>query len=323
VADTTDHPRLHWALPLGWAEELRPFVGARPAALLLPAAASLALLALAFALERRRDLGLGLLAPHDTRRPRRWLLGSELQFAARAQASGLAVWALGVGAFAAVLGTVAKSVAEALSADLRERLGQFGADLVTVSGVLGLYFLFFVLAIALFCCSQLGTARAEEAEGRLETLYALPVSRVNWLAGRLALAVAGATLLGLVASLAAATAATASGARVSYLRLLGAGLNCLPASLLFLGAGALLVACFPRQGVGVSYALVSLAFAWELVGGLLDAPGWLLGLSPFNQIGLVPAQPFRALPAAGMLAIGVAGMAGALLRFRARDLVGA
>jgi ABC-2 type transport system permease protein len=85
----------------------------------------------------------------------------------------------------------------------------------------------------------------------------------------------------------------------------------------------MLVAALPRLGVGVAYALVSVAFVWELFGALLAAPSWLLGVSPFHQIGLVPAAPFRAGPAVAMLAIGAAGAAAALVRFRSRDLAAA
>src|SRR5581483_12254094 len=108
----------------------------------------------------------------------------------------------------------------------------------------------------------------------------------------------------LVAGLGAAIGATAVGADVSLPRLIEAGLNCLPASLLFLGVVALVVAVAPRAGVGAGYGLISVAFVWELFGSLLGLPGWALGLSPFHQIGLVPAAPFRAAPAVVMLLIG-------------------
>ena len=65
VADTSSAGWLRWATPLGWAEELRPFTGARPAVLILPALATLALLVVAARVERGRDIGQGLLA--DTR----------------------------------------------------------------------------------------------------------------------------------------------------------------------------------------------------------------------------------------------------------------
>ncbi|HEY7031222.1 MAG TPA: hypothetical protein VH482_07850 [Thermomicrobiales bacterium] len=325
VADTAGHQGLHWLTPLGWAEEMRPFADPRPVVLVLPAVTTVALLGLALVLDRRRDVGLALFTSHETReRPRLLLLGSPVSFAVRAESLGLLIWSVGVCGFAFVLGTISKSFTSAnLSQNLTEQLEKFGADVLTPTGVLGLYFLFFVLAISLFCCSQLAAARAEEASGRLETLFALPVGRIGWLAGRLGLAVAGATLLGIGAGLGAALGATAVGADVSFPRLIEAGLNCLPASVLFLGIGALLVAAAPRAGVGVAYALIGLTFVWELVGALLGVPSWLLGLSPFHQIGLVPAAPFRAGPAVVMVAIGVAAALGALAWFRSRDLSGA
>jgi len=196
-------------------------------------------------------------------------------------------------------------------------------QITTASGYIGLTFLFFVLAVSLFCCAQLAAARREEAEGRLETLLALPQGRDRWFAGRLGLAAGGAALLATAAGLGAATGAVAVDARVSVPRLLGAGLNCLPAGLLYLGLAALLFAAVPRLCVGAAYALVSLGFVWELFGSLLGLPSWLLGLSPFHQIGLVPAAPFRAGPAAAMLAIGLGAGAAAVALFRRRDLAGA
>jgi ABC-2 type transport system permease protein len=325
VSDTADLQGLHWAIPLGWVEELRPFAHPRPAVLVLPVLASSALVSLSLAVERRRDLGAAVFAAHDVAAPRPRLLGSPTRLALRSQRVGLAVWILATGGFGLTVGTVSKSVASAgLSANLRERLHRIGSiEVATASGYIGLTFLFFVLAVALFCCGQLAAARDEEADGRLETLFALPQSRVRWLAGRLGLAAAGATSIALAAGLGAALGARAVGADVSVPRLLEAGLNCLPACALFLGVGAVLVAALPRLGVGVAYALVSVAFVWELFGALLGAPSWLLGVSPFHQIALVPAAPFRAGPAAAMLGIGAEAAAAALVRFRSRDLAGA
>jgi ABC-2 type transport system permease protein len=323
IADTTDHQWLHWLMPLGWMEETRAFTGAQPAVLLLPAVTAVALLALALVLQRGRDVGAALFAPRDVAtRPHLRLLRSPTLLALRTDGLSMTVWVVAVGGFAVVLGSLAASIDLSSFGNVRQQVGKFGADIATPSGIIGLYFLFFVLAIALFCCSQLAAARQEEAEGRLETLFALATGRIDWFGGRLTLATAGAALLGIAAGLGAAIGATVSGADVSYLRLLEAGLNCLPASVLFLGLGALLIAAFPRQGVGVAYALVGLAFFWELVGALLDAPDWLLGVSPFHQIGLIPAASFKAVPAVVMLVIGAIAAAAALVRFRTRDLVG-
>ncbi|MFI4983181.1 MAG: polyketide antibiotic transporter, partial [Nevskiales bacterium] len=230
ISDTADLQWLHWALPLGWMEELRPFADPRPAVLLLPLAVMAAFVALAFALNGLRDVGSGLLAANDVQeQPHRRLLASPTLLALRSAQISLAVWTAAVGAFAILVGAISKSVALGISSDLGEQMRKIGGvDLTKPSGYIGLTFLFFVLAVAMFCCSQLAAIREEEAEGRLETLFALPESRTGWLAGRLGLAAAGATMLALAAGFGTALGAIVIGAEVSVPQLIAGGLNCLP-----------------------------------------------------------------------------------------------
>jgi ABC-2 type transport system permease protein len=75
-----------------------------------------------------------------------------------------------------------------------------------------------------------------------------------------------------------------------------------------------------RLDAGIAYALLSAAFVWQLFGSVLGAPTWLLDISPFRHVGLVPAQSFRAGAAAVMVAIGAAGSLAALAVFARRDL---
>ncbi len=324
VADTANLPGLHWAAPLGWIEELRPFASPRPVVLLLPAALTALLLAVSLRLERRRDLGAAVFAARDGGRAHLRLLRSPTLLALRSERISLAVWIAATGGFALVVGTISKSVASGIPADLREKLQQVGqVQIATAPGYIAFAFLFFVLAVSLFCCGQLAAIRGDEAEGRLETLFALPRDRARWFAGGVALAAGGATLIALAAGVGAWLGATAVGAHVPLRGLLEAGLNCLPAGALFLGLAALLFAAVPRFGVGAAYALVSVGFVWELFGSLLSAPSWLLGVSPFHHVGLVPAQPFRLEAALVMIAAGLlAALAGGAI-FRRRDLVSA
>jgi ABC-2 type transport system permease protein len=69
-----------------------------------------------------------------------------------------------------------------------------------------------------------------------------------------------------------------------------------------------------------SYGLVGLAFVWELFGSLLEVPDWLLAVSPFHDVGLVPAEPFGATAAAIMLALAATAALVALWAFQQRDL---
>jgi ABC-2 type transport system permease protein len=323
AADTSSAGWLRWATPLGWAEELRPFVGARPLVLLAPALATVVALVAAERIALRRDIGRGLLAGHDSAPPRLGLLSSPTALALRTLRGGLAGWLVGIAALALLMGVISDSVSSGLSQSLQDQLQKLGTAANTPTGYLGFAFLFFVLALCLFACFQLAAIREDEAEQRLETLFSMPVRRGRWFAQRLGLVVACAAGLALAAGVVAWAGAVSQGADVGLGRMIEAGANCLPATVLFLGLGALALALVPRAGATIAYSLVGIAFLWETVGGLLGAPGWTVGLSPFHHIGLVPAEAFRPQGALVMLAIGAAASLAAAWAFDRRDLLGA
>jgi polyether ionophore transport system permease protein len=316
---------LRWATPLGWAEELRPFAGPQPLVLLLPAATAALLLVAAAALLVRRDIGSGLLRARDSAPPRLRLLGSPVRQALRSERGVLIAWAAGAGGFALLMGVFSDAATpDVLSENVQRQLEKLGSgSVVTPAGWLGFTFIFLILAVSLFCCVQLAAIRDEEAEQQLETLLALPLGRVGWLAGRLLVAAAGAAVVALAAGALAWAGAAAQGADVSLPEMLEAGLNTLPPALLFLALGALAFALAPRASTAIAYALVGLAFLWELFGALLEVPNWLLAVSPFHDVGLVPGEPFAAAAAAIMLAVAASAALIAVWAFRLRDLTGA
>jgi ABC-2 type transport system permease protein len=315
---------LHWATPLGWSEELHAFTGTHAPVLALPLGAAALLLLAAGAIALRRDVGNGLLREREQARPRLRLLSSPSALALREERVSLGGWLFGTGLFALVVGLISTSISRAgISGALQRQLQRLGGVSITQpAGYIGFSFLFFLLAVSLFCASQVAAARHEEAEGRLETLFALPIDRRRWLGGRMALALAAAVVIALAAGALAWLGATIQGADVSLSSMLEAGANCLPIALLFGGLGALAFALAPRAGAGIGYALVAVAFVWQLLSGVLEAPAWLRDLSPFQHVGLVPAQDFKLLPATVMLAIAALAAATAVLVFQRRDLVG-
>jgi ABC-2 type transport system permease protein len=326
VADTSARLGwLRWTTPLGWAEELRAFAGPRPLVLVLPIVSGALLLAVAERIALRRDVGTGLLRAKDEAEPRLRLLGSPTALALRSERGSLAGWVTGIAVFALIIGLLSTTISSAnIPANLREQLHKVGgASITTPAGALGFYFLLFVLTISLFACSQVAAARHEEADQRLETLLAQAVSRRPWLGGRLLLGAAGAAALALTAALLGWVGAAGQHAGVSLPRMLEAGANCLPTALLFLALAALAFALVPRASSGIAYGLVSVAFVWELFGAVLGAPPWLLDLTPFQHVALVPSQPFRTGAALAMLGIAAAAALAALEIFDRRDLTGA
>ena len=326
VGDTsTQAAWLRWATPLGWAEELRPFADPRPLVLLLPLAASTLLIVIAARIGAGRDIGTGVLPARDSAPPRLGLLSSTTAQALRSERGSLMAWAGGVGVFAFILGMVSTSVNSAgISKSIQEEIARVGVgSILTPAGYLSFVFIFFILAVSLFACAQVGAARAEESDEQLETLLALPVGRSRWLGGRLLLAAGGSIMLALAAGLLTWGGAVSQGLDISLWRMLEAGANCVPVALLFLGIAALAYALVPRASAGIAYGLVTVAFLWNLLGSLLGVPKWLVEATPFAHVGLVPAEPFRTGAALIMLAIGVAAAAAAIAVFRRRDLLGA
>lgn len=324
VADTVSGVGwLRWLSPLGWAEEIRPFAGARPWVLVLPLLATAALVLGALRIARERDIGTGLMKPADSRDPRLGLLSSPGAQAVREDLSSLAAWLIAVGWFALIVGVISRSISSAgISASLRAQFAKLGAgSIITPSGYLGFAFLLFVLAVSLFACSQIGAARTEELQGRLETVFALPVGRRRWLVERLVVAVGGILVISLAAGVLAWLGAAIVGVTVSFPRLMLASVNCVTVATLFLGIGAAAYALAPRIGAAIAYAAVTAAFLWQLFGSLLGAPSWLVRLSPFEHIGLVPDATFKPGAGAVMVLIGVACAAVAALCLGRRDIM--
>jgi ABC-2 type transport system permease protein len=326
IADTSSGAGwVRWATPLGWAEEMRPFTGARPVVLLLSAVATVVLVGLAVRLAIRRDIGTGVLATRDRAPARLGLLSSATAQGLREERTSFLIWIGGVAAMACVIGVVSDSVTSlGVTKQLQQTLEKLGAgSALTPKAYIGFSFSFFVLIVCLFCVAQVAVVRHEESDERLETLLALPVSRRGWLTGRLGLAVAGAIAVSLIAGLVAWAGAVSQGVSLSAAAMLGAGANCLPAALLFLGLAVLTYAVVPRASGAIAYGVLVLAYLWELFGALLGAPTWLVHATPFAHVAAVPAVAFRPVAAAVMVAIGAVAAIAGVLWFERRDLLGA
>ena len=72
------------------------------------------------------------------------------------------MWLIGTGAFAFVLGTVSTSISSAgISKSIQREIAKLGSgSILTPTGYLAFVFIFFILAVSLFVCAQIGAARA-------------------------------------------------------------------------------------------------------------------------------------------------------------------
>lgn len=324
IADTTSGAgALRWLTPLGWSELARPFTGAAPLVLLAPLLATGALMIAALALARARDIDRGLLGARERRHARLALLGTTTTHALREERTTLLVWVAGMSAFAFVYGVISKSISGAsIPASLQRALVRLGTGpTLSARAYLAFAFSLAALLLSLLAVAQVGAARREELEGRAAQLLGLPVSRRRWLLGRLGV---GAGALGAVAicsAVAAWAGAALQGESIPFGRMLEAGLNCLPVALLFGALTALAYALAPAASAAIGYGLVAVAFLWQEVGALLGAPHWLVSLTPFAHVALVPVAALKLPAALIMIALSGLAAAAALVGLERRDVV--
>ena len=317
---------VRWLTPLGWVDVLDPYGSANPRVLLPMLLAPVALVAAALLLRARRDQGGAVFAADADRLPRRQLLGSPLAFALRSNLAVLVAWAVALVVFGVVMGALVGTMVDWLTQDAAYQrvFQQMGLDAaVTTLGFLGVMASMFALAIAVQVVWRVGAARSEEESGRAEALLAQPVSRSRWLGGHVALAEAGGLLLTLLSGSAVWLGCVASGLdTVTWWQATASVLNALPVVVLVSGLAVLSFGIAPRLTVAGPVAFIVVGYVLAMVGPALSWPQWVLDLSPFTHLALVPADPWAATSGLVMLALGLLAGTVGLVAFRTRDILG-
>lgn len=316
---------LGWLTPTGWTDQLRAFGENRWWVLAVPLIVALTLAGAAVALREARDSGSGLIAGRRSYRSRSWGLASPLGFAWRTNLGVLLAWGAGVAVAALVVGAMLHTVDDFLASDegfveLLAAMGMAVSDLT--GGFVAMYAAILGLVIAVYSAFRMGAARAEESSTRAEFLLTRPVQRWRWLGGHILCLLASVLLLNVVSATSLWIGAAATAAPLAVTDSLAATFNTAPMVLLFAGFSVLMFAVFPRLTVIAGVAAPVLAYVLQLVGPMLDWPGWVLGLSAFHHIAAVPVDPFGLPAAVIMIGIGVLFAVGGIAAFQRRDLVG-
>lgn len=312
---------LSWASPIGWAQKARPYAGDRWWPLLLLAALAAATLALALTLVGRRDVGGGLVPPGPGPAHASPALGRPLGLATRLQRGSVIWWSVGV----AALGTAYGAVGD----DLEDFIGDNESleDIFVGAGVGSVTDAFFATTLGLLALIAAGFAvqstlrlRSEESALRAEPLLATPVSRWRWMASHLAIAFAGSAAVVVAGSLGVGlTYAAVVGDLGEIPRLAAASVVHVPAVWVLVGLATALFGLAPRA-TPVAWAAVTACFVVGFLGGVLDLPGWVLDLSPFEHTPSVPGGDLELAPLIALLAVALALTAAGVRGFQHRDL---
>ncbi|KUN79195.1 ABC transporter permease [Streptomyces griseoruber] len=305
---------LTWVSPLGWLENLRAFADERWWVLGLFAGAVAVQAAVAYGLAGRRDVGMSFLPTRPG--PAAGRLASAGALARRLQRGGVLGWSVGFFLAGVVYGGLTDGAADLVADNARareifERMGgQSGltdAFLAAMVGMLGLIASLYVVASVL-------RLHGEETSGRAEPVLANAVGRLRWAAGHLLIAFGGAALIMLLAGL-----GFVAGYGKEAGPILAACLVQLPAVWVVGGLAVLLYGTAPRLAPaawGVAGAV--LLIGW--IGPALDAPQFVLDLSPFGHLPKLPGGEMSWGPVGVLAALAGVLVAGGLAGLRRRDM---
>lgn len=312
---------LTWLSPIGWSQQVAPFIDDRWWPLAISIGCFVLFAALGYALAARRDLAAGLVAPRRGHASAPAWLSSPFALAVRLQRASLIGWTASLFAGGIVYGAFTQAMLEGFADAPPELLVLFGGEEDLLTGYLGMMGLLFALTSTIYAILAMQSLKSEETDGRTEAVLAASVGRPGWLGSWLA-----ATALGVVLLLGSAGLGTAIGAAVST----GEGelfgdvfvghVAHVPAVWVTLAIAAVLYGALPRL-VALTWFVFGYAFLLGFFGPLLDAPDWAVELSPFEHIGEYPGDELSGVAIVVLTGIGAALAAASLALFRRRDLI--
>ena len=321
AAGDAGNGKLSWYSPIGWGQRTFPYVEDRVWPLLLPLVATLVLVAVAVALQDRRDLGAGLLPTRPGRPTASWALRSPLGLAWRLQRGALIGWAIGLLILGAAYGSFGDAI-EQYIADNPEVANFFpGGASDIVNSYLGFTMLFSALIATAYGISSALRARGEETSGRAEPVLATRTSRAAWLSSHLTMAMAGSAVVLVAAGFGEGLS---YGMTVSDLgqipRLMGVGLVYVPAVWLIIGLAVLGFGWLPRAAAAIGWTALGFCFVIALFADLVHLPAWVENASPFAHTPEAPLESITATPLLGIAAVVAALLASGFFGFRRRDI---
>ncbi|HUD11547.1 MAG TPA: hypothetical protein VMS08_03980 [Candidatus Saccharimonadia bacterium] len=290
-----DITNAHWLLnitPLGWIEQLQPIYNPQPIWLVPIALFVFALVAASVYLSGLRDEGASIFADHDTAKPKTLLLQGPLSAAVRLSRDATLGWLFGIVALSVFFGLLTKTAATAFNqsaaaANFVSRLDQ-GATGIGAKTFLGIVFFLLMATLMAYAASAASSIRSDEARGYLDNFLVGPISRLRWLSGRVALALAVTLVAGLLEGAAVWLSLYNQNAGIAIHTVFAAGLNTIAPAVLVLGIGLAALGLIPRLTSVIAYGIIAWSFLAELLSSGLNLNHWVLDTSIFTHVAFAP-----------------------------------
>ncbi|MCW2750380.1 MAG: transporter permease, partial [Aeromicrobium sp.] len=312
---------LSWLSPIGWGQYMKAYAGESWWPALISVAAVALLGVLAVRLFDRRDIGSGVLATRPGPARGGASMRTTLGLAWRLQRASLIGWAAGLILYGLALGSIGDDVGSLLG-DSQFSQDVFGQGAGTlVDSFYGVMALMLALIAAGFSISSVLRLRGEETDHFAELLLSTAEPRWRWAASHLIIAGLGTVVAIALGGLGLGVGfALVTGDSSAVLRLSGATIQYV-VPVLLIGALSWLAYAVRSAWGAVGWGLLGFCFVIMMFGESLHLPSWLMGVSPFRHLALMPAEDFRLVPWLVLLALSAVVAAAGIVALRRRDLV--
>lgn len=314
--------------------------GANPGGMLVLLALCILLSGAAVWLFARRDVGGTVALPSFLRRPERavrperalpvnaWSLRSIYTRSLGMIAVPACWWTLAIAGLAGCTVVLAKqteatmatlSTSSPLLKDFLTKVG--GGDLTTNATMLSALFVFLPLLMMAFAVTQANRWSADEEDGLHELVLATPQSRLTVLLARFGALTTATVIMGGLTLAAAAVASAATGFSLDGGNLAAATLSIIPLGLLMAALGYLLSGWLRTAlDTGLLSFLLVIWFFISFIGPGLNWSDTVLRLSAIYYYGTPLLHGLPLLDTLGVLAVAIAALALASVRFVRKDI---
>jgi len=329
---TADVGPIRWLSPFYLYEQSKPLTrdGAMEAgAVIALALAALVLIALAVSAFVRRDLGgTAVTRASRTSRPtmapsRDPLLRLPIVALLRQQWLWIATWLVGLTALSAFLASIIKTVIDTLATSSTpvmrqyfERAGLSGYD----SFVGAIWLSTLMLILSAYAIVQVQSWSADDAEGRLATILAAPVSRSRVILERLVAMLVAVGIICAAAGTAVYLVTTSQAIEIDGSKLALATALVVLIPLAFAAIGQLLAVWRPRIALVLLSTIAVASYFLVQFTPLFGWPEWVANLSLFSLYGMPMAGELYWSGIAGLIGVTVVGTIGALFAVQRRDV---
>jgi ABC-2 type transport system permease protein len=315
---------LTWLSPIGWAELMQPFAAERWWVLVLPAAATLVGIGVAYALAAHRDQGAGLVQPRSGSPTAGPLLAGPFGLDWRLMRGSIAGWAAGFLACGLAIGIVGKGVGQLIgvSGAVDKALEKIGGQTALADAYLAACMSLLALVAAAYAVSAVLRLRSEESDGRAEPLLAAPVGRLRWAGSHLLLVALATTFMLVITGIGMALGygIATSTLSIQLPRLIEASLGQLPGVLLVAAVAVAFSGLLPRWSMAAGWTAVAICGIVGVLGPAFNLPQAVLDISPFTHAPKLPGGAVTAAPLIWLSVVALALTGAGLAGLRRRDI---